>query len=59
MTAIKGQRWRKPKVVKFKASVQLPPDDMGFVEDVAKKKEWSIAKTIYKIFSAGKEIFKC
>lgn len=58
MTGVKGQRWDKPKIIKHKKSVQLTPDDMQFVQKIADKRDWSVSKVIYKIFSAGRKIFK-
>jgi len=58
MTGKKGSVWRKPKVNKSKHCIQLTEEDRQLVFNIAQKKEWSIAKVVYKIFCLGKEKYK-
>lgn len=59
MTGIKGQKWKKEKMIKFKKGIQLTNNENDFVKTVAKNKEWSESKVIHKIFAAGLKNYKC
>jgi hypothetical protein len=41
------------KIIKVKRSIQITDNDLKFVDKISKKHDWSISKTIYKIFNLG------